>query len=396
MLTATTIMQLAEQGRLELDEPAARYVPWLSEHRDRRVPLVTIRQLLWHGAGLVRDGLDAKHWTLKAPFPNQAGLKNIVLAVDLAIDSGQKLKYSNLGYAILGQVIEAASELSCADYMQQNIFDRLGLRTGVPNYRPHIKPRIVTGYSRPYDHERQAMAIGVPTSTFDAVAGCYFTAGELCEFLAAHLPGDRRLLSEKSKRQMRSTKNHRGPLSTAGCTSYGLGFIESRFGGQRAFGHNGGFLGHRCCAYFDPERRLVVTVLTNATDAPVQEMVEGIFGVFDYFGHWNQLPPPPERARLNGRLVSMSTTLELVATRDRIAVIYPDDWLPFDMIIEELQPVAPNIYKIMRAHDLASDAEPVAFNFDKRGRIRRVNYAGSLMVHERLYSREPANKKALL
>ena len=54
--TATALMQLAERGRLRLDDPAAAFLPWLNEHRDRRMREITLRQLLSHGAGITRDG----------------------------------------------------------------------------------------------------------------------------------------------------------------------------------------------------------------------------------------------------------------------------------------------------------------------------------------------------
>jgi len=73
--TATAMMQLAERGRLQLDDAAAAFLPWLNEHPDRRMKEVTLRQLLSHGAGVVRDGRDCDFWLLRRPFPDARQLR---------------------------------------------------------------------------------------------------------------------------------------------------------------------------------------------------------------------------------------------------------------------------------------------------------------------------------
>ena len=72
--TATALMQLAERGRLRLDDPVADFLLWLNENRDRRIREITLRQLLSHGAGVTRDGRDCDFWQLRRPFPNGAQL----------------------------------------------------------------------------------------------------------------------------------------------------------------------------------------------------------------------------------------------------------------------------------------------------------------------------------
>jgi D-alanyl-D-alanine carboxypeptidase len=61
---ATAIMQLAEERLLHIDEPVAKYVSWLRDHKDHRMEKVTIRQLMSHSAGMIRDGKDANFWQL--------------------------------------------------------------------------------------------------------------------------------------------------------------------------------------------------------------------------------------------------------------------------------------------------------------------------------------------
>src|SRR5690349_3683921 len=86
--TATAVMQLVEQGALRLDERAAAYIPWLSSS-------VTIRQLLNHVGGIIRDGLDADFWRVERPFPDLDALQ--ALEPDsVVLPANQIFKYSNI------------------------------------------------------------------------------------------------------------------------------------------------------------------------------------------------------------------------------------------------------------------------------------------------------------
>src|ERR1035437_534388 len=74
--TATALMQLQEAGKLRIDDRVTQHLPWLKEHKDERFKEVTIRQLLSHGAGVIRDGTDAGYWSFERPFPDEDSLKD--------------------------------------------------------------------------------------------------------------------------------------------------------------------------------------------------------------------------------------------------------------------------------------------------------------------------------
>ena len=88
---------------------------------------VTLRQLLSHGAGIVRDGLDADYWQLGRQFPNTKQLIKEILEAQLVTDPNAAMKYSNFGYGLLGMVIEERSGTSYADYVSEHICAPLGL-----------------------------------------------------------------------------------------------------------------------------------------------------------------------------------------------------------------------------------------------------------------------------
>jgi CubicO group peptidase (beta-lactamase class C family) len=91
--TATVLMQLQEQGKLKIDDYAADYLPWLKTHKDKKWQKVTIRQLMSHGAGVIRDGQNSSFWQLERPFPDAKQLKEEILKADLVTENNTRLKY---------------------------------------------------------------------------------------------------------------------------------------------------------------------------------------------------------------------------------------------------------------------------------------------------------------
>ena len=99
--TAAGIMKLREHRKLRLDDPVGTYVKELHP----RVARVTLAQLLSHSAGLTRDGADSGQFTDNRPYLDEAELL-AELKLPTAIEPNTRFKYSNHGYALLGQVIE--------------------------------------------------------------------------------------------------------------------------------------------------------------------------------------------------------------------------------------------------------------------------------------------------
>ncbi len=95
MFTGTAIMQLVERGKPRLDDRAATHLSWLASN-------VTLRQLLDHAGGPIRDGLEADSWRVEQRFSDVATLR--ALPPDASIlPPNMTFKYSNVGYALLGQ-----------------------------------------------------------------------------------------------------------------------------------------------------------------------------------------------------------------------------------------------------------------------------------------------------
>jgi D-alanyl-D-alanine carboxypeptidase len=178
--TVAGILKLREQGALRLDDPVGQFIGKLHA----RVARTTIVQLLSHSAGLIRDGSDAGQFTDRRPF---LGADELMAALEAApvIEPNTRFKYSNLGYGLLGQVIEAITGEAYAAWIKREIVDAAGLEEtapdvpladGVPFARGHTG-RLVPGrrLTIPGDFTTNAILTFSPTSTLfnsgDVIAG---------------------------------------------------------------------------------------------------------------------------------------------------------------------------------------------------------------------------------
>lgn len=263
--TATAVLQLVEAGRLRLDD---RVEQWLPRSVGSPVGAASVRELLSHGSGLIRDGRDGDFWQLAHPFPDDDDLREMSTVKADVLPTNERFKYSNVGYGILGQVIAEASGMTYTTYVRTNIVERLDLGDTGPDYDQERASDYAVGYTGLSYADRRIPIDQVDTGAMAAATGFYSTASDLVRYAGAHFDGDHRLLSDASKRKARRTE---WPI-TGTDDSYGLGFAVTRLGERRVIGHGGGFPGHITQTWLDPVDRLAVSVLTNAIDGPANAL----------------------------------------------------------------------------------------------------------------------------
>jgi CubicO group peptidase (beta-lactamase class C family) len=125
LFTAIAIMQLREEGKLGLDDPVVKYLPWFKEKPagDDDGP-ITIEQLLSHSSGLQREAGD--HWASNK-FPTTDELERLYADRQAPFAPSVRWKYSNFAFALAGLVVEKVSGTRWADYVELNIFKPLGM-----------------------------------------------------------------------------------------------------------------------------------------------------------------------------------------------------------------------------------------------------------------------------
>lgn len=388
--TATAVMQLAERGLLHLDDPVVRHLDWLSAHSDRRFQEVTLRQLLSHGAGVIRDGLDADFWQLSRAFPTARQFEEEVLDAQLVTDPNVAMKYSNFGYGLLGKVVEEVSGTTFAAYTDEHICAPLGLASTAAEPTPHLAAQCATGYTRRDAGGERRPIPPVDTHALAPATGFASTTGDLCTYFTAHFVGSRKLLSDSSKREMQRVQWHALRPGPGIEQDYGLGLQLDRVGGHRTFGHSGGFPGFATRTFADPKDRLVVTVLTNCIDGPAVDIGRGIFKVIDKFCEGPSAPTRNLR-RLEGRYVNLFGVIDLVATGGTPVAADPSSWNPFEDP-DRLEPVGPTTLRIADGGSYGSTGELVHFHLED-GHVSSVVWSGASMWPEK---RWPAVERRLL
>jgi D-alanyl-D-alanine carboxypeptidase len=248
---ATSILMLAEQGKLALADPVSKFVPNLTRGNE-----VTVRQLLSMTSGY-RDFWPQDYvppMMLKPATPQQ--IIDQWARIPLDFDPGTKWQYSNTNYVIAGLIVQRVSGLELFDFLKKNIFTPLQMKSVTSMHVAKDTPTDPMGYLK--------YALGPPRPAPKEGKGWMFGAGELA-MTASDLARwdigiiDRKLLKKDFYRQFETEvllKNGVG-------TRYGLGISVAMEQDRRTLFHGGEVSGFVARNVIYPDDRAAVVVLTN-------------------------------------------------------------------------------------------------------------------------------------
>ncbi|MCK5738875.1 beta-lactamase family protein, partial [bacterium] len=127
LFTSTAIMQLRDAGRVSLEDPIRKYLPWFEiQNEFEGTPEITIRHLLTHTSGLPREAAFP-YWTDHV-FPTTEQIKTTLPTQKMKYAPDTHFQYSNLGMALLGHVVATASGEAYAAYVENHIFKPLKMQ----------------------------------------------------------------------------------------------------------------------------------------------------------------------------------------------------------------------------------------------------------------------------
>jgi CubicO group peptidase (beta-lactamase class C family) len=267
--TGLGIAMLAEEGKLDLDDPLAKHLPLLAAFG----PQVTLRRLLHHTSGIRdlhdEDGIETNADIIRI---------YVDLGCPMAEDGGRPgdaFYYSNSGYDLLGAVIERVSGQSYHDFFQARVFDRLGMKDtfSVPDRRVD-DPRCATGYIR---DDRGACVEHVSTG-IDEVVGSgsfYTTVTDLCRYDRALATNS--LLSEAGMRQIFTS----GRTNDGIPTNYGFGWFLGTDQSGRFAEHQGEWIGYTSYIRRFLDRPLSIFLLSNHPELDLFEIAREATAAFD-------------------------------------------------------------------------------------------------------------------
>jgi CubicO group peptidase (beta-lactamase class C family) len=265
--TATAVMMLVEEGKVSLDDPLTKYFPDAPATWQE----VTVRELLSHTAGFgdYPGNFDfRKDWT-------EAELLKLVEGIPLAYPPGTKWEYSNLGFLTLGILIHHVTGEFYGDFLQQRIFQPLGMQTTRIISEADIVPNRAAGY-RLVKGELKNQEWVAPMVNTTADGSLYFSILDLAKWDAALYT--EKLLKRSSLDQMWTpAKLKNGQPNQDG---YGFAwFIEERHG-HHVVSHDGAWQGFETTIARYVNDQLTVVVLTNLEQAEPAAIAEHIADLY--------------------------------------------------------------------------------------------------------------------
>ena len=250
-ITAVAALQLAEQGKLDLDAPVQKYVPSFPQ---KPWP-VTTRALLGHLGG-IRHYAEGEVESTRH-YNALADALAIFQDDPLAQEPGTKYLYSTYGYTLVGVVIEAAAGTTFADYVRKNIFEPAGMAGARVDDVFEIIPHRAHGYQKGPGGTLQNSGLA-DTSYKVPGGGLCATAPDLARFAVAIWNGT--LLKPQTRREMFTSQRTRDGKRTG----YGLGWALSggRKGRTEVF-HRGDQQRVTSLLYTQPDRGVAVVLFAN-------------------------------------------------------------------------------------------------------------------------------------
>ncbi|WP_317229996.1 serine hydrolase domain-containing protein [Clavibacter sp. MX14-G9D] len=381
--TATAILQLAEQGALRLDDPLGRHVPELREGGSELAE-VTLAALLEHGAGVLRDGPDGDHWQHAGPFPDRRHLVAIASSPGVAKAAPDTaFAYSNVGYALLGLVVEAASGLSYAAYLTERIVGPLGLRDTAAEYLPERADEYAAASTSLRTSRERTVLPHVDTRAMAAATGVTSTAAELVAFFSALvLPDDERLLSAASKR-IQQRPRYATSADPGVTRRYGYGLILDRVSSgapeTTVLGHSGGYPGHITRTAVDPASGWAVSVLTNAIDGPAAALSTGVLELLLADSAATDAERAAVAAPFTGRFANMWGMQDIQVVGDRLLRIDPAAEHPLDAV-DVLERTGESSARVVAGDGFGSVGEEVTADRAADGSVDRIRAGGGMTL----------------
>jgi CubicO group peptidase (beta-lactamase class C family) len=291
--TATTVMQLRDEGKLDLDDPLDWHLPALAHGS------LPLRRLLAHASGLQREPSGEIWETLV--FPEAEELLASLPEAEQVLPGATAWHYSNLAYALLGQVVARIVGRPFREHVEERLLRPLGLsRTTWGFDPPHAGPYFVEPYSDSVQREPELELGGK-----GGESGLCSTVGDLARWGSFLCDPEESLLAPATADQMHEVQIMAEPDWTLG---WGLG-IELWRRGDRIFGgHTGGFPGFISMLVYSRRERIGAVVLTNsgrwpkATDTGLRLLEAALEELAPAPEPWvPEEAPPVEIAPLLGR-----------------------------------------------------------------------------------------------
>jgi CubicO group peptidase (beta-lactamase class C family) len=278
LYTATLVMQLVDEGRVDLDAPIRTYLPDFRVEDEQAAEIVTPRNLLSH-----TSGFDGDHFTDTGRGDDALALY-VAGCADLPqiASPGLIWSYSNSGFSILGRIVEVLHGKTFEEVLKERIFEPLGLEHTVSFADEAIVHPVSVGHDPDPEHPER-LTVSTPWGLARAFgpmgSAVIASAGDVLRFVQPHLNGgapllDGGLVAAMQEEQVQLVDDLLGH-------AWGLGWILDRWGDVDVIGHDGNSIGQNAFMRVAPGKRFGFCLQTNVGSALhlYREVANWLFGV---------------------------------------------------------------------------------------------------------------------
>ena len=386
--TATAIMQLRDEGKLGLDDPITKYLPWFSiQNPFPNAPEITIRQLITHTSGLPREAAYP-YWTDRK-FPSMEEIATALPKQEMIYATETEYKYSNLGLALAGEIVSVISGMPYDIYIEENIFNPLEMKSSRVFLSEKEKEELATPYSKRLpDGSRKIMpftdskgltpAANISSNVEDLSRYISFQFGEGKKEGAQILKGS--TLHEMHRVQW---------LHESWTSGQGLGFRVWKHGENSVVGHGGWVAGNRTQISFIPKEKVGVIVMTNSDDGSPGFFASRILSQFTpvlskAFAKEKPIPEfDPSWKKFVGTYIDPSYYETEILIYNNSLVMNGYSFPPEDNPTSEVVVLTPEGENIFRRAGANGNGELVIFELDENDKVVRVKTGENYIFPEK-------------
>jgi CubicO group peptidase (beta-lactamase class C family) len=273
---ATSIMQLVEQGKVDLDAPVVRYLPYFKLH-DPRFASITVRQMVTHSSGMP----DVQDYLWNKPQYDNGALERYVRTLadrDLLWEPGSRFRYSNMAFEVLGDLVAKVSGVSFEDYVEAHILRPIGMKSSTLLINKADQTKLAVGHTKGKDGTVRLIEHYPYNRAHTPSSNLHSNVVDMARWAMANMNrgelGGHRILKSSTYDVMWKPAAEAG-----GRDSVGISWFLNDQNGQQAVFHGGGDDGFLTYLIFVPARKTGVVVMSNCDCAPIGKIWQQVFAV---------------------------------------------------------------------------------------------------------------------
>jgi CubicO group peptidase (beta-lactamase class C family) len=269
---ATSVMQLVEQGKVNLDEPVVKYLPYF-QLKDPRYTTITVRQMLTHTSGMP----DVVDYGWNKPEYDDGSLERYVRSLadkNLRWQPGSKFAYSNMAYEVLGDLVAKVSGKSFEDYVAANILEPVGMKSSTLLLKIADPAKLAAGHTQGKGKAIKPVAHYPYNRAHTPSSNLHSNVEDMARWVLVNLNygelDGHRILQRSTYDVLWK------PAAEAGRKDrhVGISWFLGDFKKEPFISHGGGDDGFLTYVGFSTKRNVGFVLMTNSDHAPFKEILE--------------------------------------------------------------------------------------------------------------------------